>query len=331
MLRAIADKEKVARCYELFKSRINGLGGKKLTVRVGFRMSNELESIVWVEDYDFWHELSADWWNAFGAGRPSLTGTNSIVCEINFPDKGIDRRVGGVFAESGDGTLYVLHRGRIGGGRKNIGKRGFVNSFTGKLIEFVDGDAVSRGVPVACFESRNFASQLSFFVHEVERFKENVAVNKKYADVVVPKGFYVPPYLGRWKRESTDPVDESFEHGLVVNTIANVLVTRGVRVETDWKNDLTTFSRLGTVRTVYEVETSRCDNSVYVAIGRLAGTSKRLGGKIRKVLALPGGYTGSSLHGKSVESDIRALGIRILPYRIVRGVVEFEEEKNILS
>ena len=59
-------------------------------------------------------------WNAFGTERPYPGAGLDIACEINFPYEGINRRVAGVFAEDANGTVYVMHRGLIGGSKVGI-------------------------------------------------------------------------------------------------------------------------------------------------------------------------------------------------------------------
>ncbi len=329
MLRAIEDRNRIEECYDLFRSFLVKLRGEKMSVRLSYRASGMSVEVTWVSDFEFWYELGGSGSNSFGASRPSLTGSNAIACEMNFTSGRVDRRFGGVFAEGLDGTRYVLHRGRVGGGRKNVGKRGLVHSFIGRVVEFIDGENISIGFPVVTLGGRNFPSQLSFFVHE--RFKENIVVDKRYADVVVPRRFFLPPYLGRWNRKSRDPVDRSFEHGLVIGTLANILIDRGVRVETDMRNDLTTLNRAGSVRTVYEVDVVRSLESVYASIGRLISASKRSKGRIKRVLVLPEARVMRDVESASIEGEARNLGIKILHYRILNGGVIFSEDRNILA
>ena len=57
---------------------------------------------------------------------------NNIVVEINIPVIP-DGRVGGVFVrQTSTGKIYLMHHGKIGGGRKGIGKTAFLNGFRKK-------------------------------------------------------------------------------------------------------------------------------------------------------------------------------------------------------
>lgn len=57
------------------------------------------------------------YWTAFGIGEPSQTKSNSIIVEINFPRRGIDGRIAGLFWRTENNQILVLHSGKVGGGR----------------------------------------------------------------------------------------------------------------------------------------------------------------------------------------------------------------------
>jgi hypothetical protein len=62
---------------------------------------------------------------------------------------------------------YVLHRGKIGGGKKGVGLALFRNNFVGKWTS-VEGDEV---VSIGAIASADFITQVSSFVKEVDRIK----------------------------------------------------------------------------------------------------------------------------------------------------------------
>jgi len=321
LLKAIEAKGKVERCYDMLKARVSGFGGEPLVVKVGFRGGGGEETVIWIEPYDLWHELSESWWNAFGVGRPVLRGSNSITCEINFAGDGVDRRTGGLFAEDDAGNIYVLHRGRIGGGRKNIGKTGFIRSFTGELVEVADGGRTTKVVPVASLKSTNFLAQLSFFVHEVARYKKDAVINARYVGTVATDAFYVPRYKGRWARGAFDAVESSFEHGLVTCTLANILSARGALVRSDSNHDLYVRRGSGRVGIVFEVETSPDLSHIYNAVGRLFLYSSSGAVSGRKFVVAPRSTS------EDIEERLKKLRIKLIRYRITEGRVSFSPEK----
>ena len=115
------------------------------------------------------------YWNAFGSGPPALRRSNNITVEVNPAIHGVDRRVAGLFAvDDKTGHTVLLHRGRIGGGRKGIGKTSFMEWHSGTQVEFFDpshDDDEESAVLVADLESEVFLTQLEAFVDAVHRFK----------------------------------------------------------------------------------------------------------------------------------------------------------------
>ena len=108
------------------------------------------------------------YWNAFGLSKatPKRNSTLSIVCEINPPLAGLDRRVQGTFAQD-NGRIWLLHRGKIGGGRPGIGKTLFFDNYLGEIRE-IAGD---RCAIIGDIRTSDFVNCVGFFVKEVERIK----------------------------------------------------------------------------------------------------------------------------------------------------------------
>ena len=115
------------------------------------------------------------YWNALGRGRPVLRRSNNITVEVNPAIHGVNRRVAGLFAvdDKTDHTV-LLHRGRIGGGKKGIGKSSFIEWYPGTKVEFIDPShdyGEESAILVADLDSERFLIQLEDFVDAVHRFK----------------------------------------------------------------------------------------------------------------------------------------------------------------
>jgi hypothetical protein len=101
-------------------------GSKKFKRKVGWRGEHGEFNLYWHQDAGFWvvfglEELSR-YWCAYGTLDPNQHGSLEITCEINPPTEGIDRHCGGVFLKDIRSGFYLAHSGRVGGGRKGIGK-----------------------------------------------------------------------------------------------------------------------------------------------------------------------------------------------------------------
>lgn len=80
---------------------------------------------------DIWYFFQMQenkYWNAFGLGKP-IGKSVKINLEVNTPKLGIQSALSGVFAKDNNGALYLLHRGKIRGG-----KALFFQHYRGELI-----------------------------------------------------------------------------------------------------------------------------------------------------------------------------------------------------
>ena len=116
-------------------------------------------------------------WNAFGSGPLAHQRSNSVTVEVNPAIHGVDRRVAGLFAVDKETKHTVLlHRGKIGGGRKGIGKASFMEWYRGTPVRFTDpsrGEHKEQAILVADLESSEFLIQLESFVDIVRKFKDS--------------------------------------------------------------------------------------------------------------------------------------------------------------
>ena len=115
------------------------------------------------------------YWNALGSGRPVLRRSNNITVEVNPAIHGVNRMVNGLFAvDDKTGHTVLLHRGRVGGGKKGIGKSSFIEWYPGTKVNFFDPShdyGEESAILVADLDSEKFLIQLEDFVNAVHRFK----------------------------------------------------------------------------------------------------------------------------------------------------------------
>jgi hypothetical protein len=99
-----------------------------------------------------------------------------LVCEVNSPFEGANRRVAGVFVRDSSGTLYLAHSGRVGGGRRGIGKEAFRAFFTDGDVREVQwpSGTVTETLVVGRLDDDRLPASVARFVRTVERFKQAV-------------------------------------------------------------------------------------------------------------------------------------------------------------
>jgi len=179
MLKVIENRKEIADVQELFIEKLNSMADKSGIIFLGYRGGSEKLEAFWSKKLDIWWVTSTSgnrFWNAFGLGEPKWESRYShhITCEINPPFQGINRSISGVFAKNYN-NLYLLHRGSIGGGRKDVGKKVFKDQFRGEWQIVEDGDRISNIALIGSFGSSRFPEQIATFVKEVARIKSEAA------------------------------------------------------------------------------------------------------------------------------------------------------------
>jgi hypothetical protein len=151
-----------------------------LTRTIGYQGGSDECHVRWNPDARIWSVLEPTWlpgryWCAFGNYDPSAYSTLTIICEINPPKRGIDRRCAGVFLRDANGRTYLAHSGKVGGGRPGIGKEAFHRFFTGDnrtIIRWPDG-IQAECIVIGALDDERFSERVAAFVNSVAKFKES--------------------------------------------------------------------------------------------------------------------------------------------------------------
>lgn len=328
MLFAVTEKKEIEKCQKTlvknFKSEFPNIkqsivgysGGSFETDLICNKKGN------WFSSQYFEGSAIPRYWNAFGT--KILEGkSQNIVVEINPPLEGYSRLVSGLFAkDEASGEYFILHRGKIGGGRKGIGKEAFSNWYRGEWVDVLLPDgAIDELILVARLNSENFSKQVMSFVIEVEEFKKEVTSG--HLSRQAPKSFsdvFSPEFHGKKKGKRSSRFEYESFHGLVVNQLEihvreeigtgkfNIFNTRNIDLAVSQGNSL---------KSVYEVKSSANSQSIYTAIGQLFCHSYGHPGA-KMVLVIPDG----ELNDESRRIVI-GLGISIKTYIITGGIVKF--------
>jgi hypothetical protein len=134
--------------------------------------------VKWIPALDIWAYFGVPpegksspnrrYWNVFGIGAPSQMV--NIVCEINPPVEGIDRRIVGGFAKGLSDEIAVIHRGRfnVHGG---MTMQYFRHHYAKPYITVADGTTQAEVIVVGVIGASQFGNDLRRFVFEVNRIK----------------------------------------------------------------------------------------------------------------------------------------------------------------
>ena len=177
-MNGVMNRQQTTNCQERLENALaNGLNHES-ELRIRYRGgSNKVYPVQHNGTVWFYSEaLPNRFWNAFGLMNPDENAQNNIVVEINTPFDGIDFSTGaGMFAFDEKGSLWLLHSGRIGGGRPDIGaevfRRWYLQYDRMEEVDIGNGN-VKQAIPVCnIFDEANFLDDLEAFVGKVHIFK----------------------------------------------------------------------------------------------------------------------------------------------------------------
>lgn len=185
----IDNEKQIAEAQKKFKDTLKNSGAKQYKCKLGYKGGAVQSDVFWLESIGIWaafQKLENRYWNAFGVEEP-VDGENlDITCEINSPFTGIDRKISGAFAIDDEGGMYVLHSGKIGGGKKGIGKSLFRSNYKYGLIKLDDGLEYAQ---IGKLGNASLPNKTANFVREIDRIKK---LAKGYSDSS-KSGFVIHP------------------------------------------------------------------------------------------------------------------------------------------
>lgn len=322
MLKVLDVKTEIQKAQTLFLSRLNLRSDKQGIVSVGYQGESHRLTAYWSSGLAIWwitEDSGNRFWNAFGTGEPKWNSgySHSITCEINPPYEGINRSISGVFAKDPDGKLYLLHRGKIGGGKKGVGKALFVREFRGSWEEVEDGKEFSKLALIASFDSPRFAEQIADFVHEVERIKAAPATTKTPAlEAVFKEEFFGAKKVSNASRQT----QANSDHGLIVNTLAKSLEKKGIVIGNTHYVDLFVLDSAGNPTALFEVKTDSNSTQVYEAVGQLYFHSAKLRAKCKLIAVFPNSIS------QETRDIFKTLDIQLLTYNLAHNLPVFDSK-----
>ncbi|HYD37870.1 MAG TPA: hypothetical protein VEA60_09670 [Allosphingosinicella sp.] len=114
------------------------------------------------------------YWNAFGLYDGKPHATQRIAVEINIPNPPT-RRVAGFFArDPRSGELFLLHDGKIGGGKEGVTRAAFLRHTALQTVQVGSVSREREAIIVARLGSRSLAGDIENFALAVAAFKESL-------------------------------------------------------------------------------------------------------------------------------------------------------------
>lgn len=332
MLTALNEPNEIRPAQDRFLERLKD-GAQVFASKLGWHGGgmNEPVEVYWHQKQGFWAYASDQftenrYWVAFGTQNPSqVSASLTLTCEINVPFEGVDRRVAGAFvtdSERENAPVYIAHSGKIGGGRKGVGKMAFLNHLRGQdqrlPVKWADGKETEM-VVIAGLEDSGFISQIGHFVQEVERIKELLVSGVGAPPPAKQKSArsigFTPEFKGTKQYSQKRTVVSNCDHGVVVDFLYRELKSLGFEPHNDQRDLFLVHG--GKVTAVFEAKTAVKTTDIYTAIGQLYFYTALEPGIPHRILVLPEEPTDGTLE------RIRNLGIRVLCYSMSEGDVKF--------
>lgn len=320
MITVVSDKKEILQLHQQFQKKLKSSLVKPVDCWVGHPGGNFEDKVHYSDKLNIWLSHSKHdtrFWNGFGIGHPKEGTNNSLVGEINFPFGGINRSIAGVFAVDEKQKVLVLHRGRIGGGKKGIGKDFFMNNFRGDFITATDGDRQNEFCLVGELDSAYFPRQVANFISEIYRVK-NMGHIKQKPGISHWAGFnYLDEYTGNIVTEQDEPRTIHRTHGIIVNALAAQMEKKGFKIGNDKNRDLFIYRGINVIA-LFEIKTSSSTQDLYTAIGQLLLYSIPMDKKVKLFVVLP------ERLNPEVNDRFEFLGIKVIYYKMENENVSFQ-------
>jgi hypothetical protein len=313
MLKVIEDASTVKKYRRQFVKSFKSFVDEKIQAHLGHPGGVFKANVFWSNRYGIWVFHEKIWGNrcghAFGLEKPAGKSPLSITCGINFPCQGIDRRMGGALAEDRRGRIFVVHRGKIGGGKKGVGKSLFEKYYRGAWTDMEDGAVVSTVAVVGLLHSPRFVRQAVQFIRKVSIMKDALSHRSSQMEIVFAEPHFREELIGDGHDRSEWNTDSDCDHGLVVTDLQAALKEKGALVGNDTTYDLFIINTKGRLTTVFQVLTDHSAAFLYSAMSKLLLNCVELPDKPRLVVAVPSGIE------QALAEKMQKVGVAILEYK----------------
>lgn len=305
----VTDRKEVKAAYDKL-GRVLKRRTKRFRRYVGWPGGREKHTLYWHPKEGIWcvmEDVGNRCWCAFGTDDPAEADNLSITVEINPPYEGVIHSVAGMFLRDAPGTVYLAHKGKLGGGRKGIAGSAFKRWYRGKNIEQVvyPGGETGEAIIVGRVDSDRLPAQIAHFTYEVGQFKTLAASGK----LPEPSPSFTSEFSGKRRAYTVSKqIEARCDHGLVINALQETLEHLGYQCPND-RRDLYVTTRSGRVSHLFEAKTDTDTTSLYQGVGQLmllgAGQD---GPPPKRILVVPGKPSKASL------AALARLRIRVVEY-----------------
>ncbi|SCG85417.1 MrcB family domain-containing protein [Methanobacterium congolense] len=178
-LKIIENESEIAESQKKFVEIFKNATDKIVSGKAGFQGGQEEGNFYWSNKLGIWlcsrKIETSRYWNGFGVEEPEEDSGHTIICEINFPLRGIRRSVAGAFAKDESENIYVIHRGKLGG---NFSKVFFEENYEGEWTSVQDGDRKTDVVVIGRLDDPVLPEKVRDFVLMIDRMKNGPKIEE---------------------------------------------------------------------------------------------------------------------------------------------------------
>lgn len=297
---------------------------------IGFRGGNANLQIYSAGEEKLWAAFGGPteesavrrYWNAFGVYQPDRSA-QLISVEINIPIDSNGSQVAGFFAEDSEtGAIFLMHSGKVGGGRPGIGKSAFLVWSKAKLVEVIDeSGGVRTGIAVSKLSDPDMAGRIWTFVRGVQSFKDFAATGAlqtpEFKRRVDEFDRYSKEFSGKKRGRSGGALEYVTYHGDIVQKLYDERTARLSADEKVFNSILIDLfvKKDGVLSEVYEVKTGVGRQALYTAIGQLVTHAANSQSEVAKFLVVPA----DDSIPKDLDHAVVALGIKVRRFRLKKS------------
>lgn len=273
MLKVIAEQRTIKKHTGQFNKKFKPFIDEEIKVKLGHQGASFPAKVSWLSSLGIWKFSRAvkevRYWNAFGVAKPGTSGVLSIASEINFPWDQIDRKTGGAFAQDSWDNIFVVHRGKIGGGRKGVGKSLFEQNYRGVWSFMEDGDSISQVAVIGNLASNRFALQVAQFVKKIEIMKLSAAESTQ-TEMDFSEITFREDLIGSERPLPEDEIISACDHDLIVSELAILLKQQKIKIGNDTESELFAVNPSeNRISHIFEIVTDTKEKSILAATGKL--------------------------------------------------------------
>jgi hypothetical protein len=273
MLVPVLNKREIAKAQSHLLKMLNAHETYHKDVTITFPSGSYWDTVSYSKKLNIWWNRSVNkrgnnYYNTFCTGEPSENKGNNITVGIHIEGGSDSRMSAGLWATDEKDNMWFCHSGRIGGGRKGIGKNSFWNFYEGPKSEVdFDYDEFPYAT-IGKLTDKNFPKLIANFVQSVAEIKSIITSKSRKEKIKIHK--YSPEYTGTRDYDLPEKGHADVTHGYVVDKLKNILATDfDIESASNRYVDLYTIKTKRNPRINFEIKTGLSRQQVYTAIGQL--------------------------------------------------------------